>query len=134
MSLLQVEQAALPDFPPAPDAGEEGDPTWNADGIEDWSSSTDDDEESVMELDQMPPVFDSRDPQAVAIASANTVPSDQAAAPKLSLFKGIVETQKRWLDMDMKTEPVGRSPAQSSESDGSLASIPSMVPRIKESK
>jgi hypothetical protein len=118
------------DLPLAPKDEDARDLTWNADDIENWSSSTDDDEESVGEPQELP-ALRPRNDSAPAVTG---VQSGQTNGPKLSLFPSIVQSQRQWTEKIMGHELFGPHRSQSSDSDSSLASIPAIVPRLKESE
>lgn len=126
MASPQLEQQPLNADVPLPTVDDVNvDPTWSADGIENWSSSTDDDEESVMEIDEiLPVVSDIAEPTPSALPS--TLPSQ---TPKFSMHKGILASQKQWTEQTTKAGQTGvfelqSRPESSADSDSSLELIP----------
>lgn len=122
MASYRLEQQPFEADGPLPTVDDvNADPTWSADGIENWSSSSDDDEESVMEIDEVLPVISD-----IPRAAPSEVPSH---TPKLSMHKGILASQKQWTEQNTKSGQTGVFPLQdrprsTGDSDSSLEIIP----------
>ncbi|OAA41792.1 Cupin, RmlC-type [Metarhizium rileyi] len=146
-----LDSGFIPDLPLVGD--EAADPTWDADGIENWSSSSDDDEESVVELDMFPPAVG--DIGAGVWTKTRTVRTEPLGVPRVSVSGDTADEQKQWHVQGMASDPkaktelkietgptMGPEPTwttkspgppscRSSDSDSSLVSIPAIV-RLKE--
>ncbi|KID85717.1 Cupin, RmlC-type [Metarhizium guizhouense ARSEF 977] len=114
------------DLPLGPVDDEKADPTWDADGSH-WSTSSDDEEESVTAFDDLPRVSGTG-----SIAKATHVQVELSNRPHLALFNKAAGAPKMETRGTIKNEPLEPARAQSSDSDdSSLASIPAIA-RLKE--
>ncbi|KHN94938.1 Cupin, RmlC-type [Metarhizium album ARSEF 1941] len=126
-----MESALMPDLPPAPIDDEKDDPTWEADGIH-WSSSSDDEEESLAGMSHISPLSDSGPG-----ASATLGKSELANGSQVVISNNVTDRQKSHdapriaADGQLKDEPLGPRRGGSFDSDSSLASIPAAI-RLKE--
>ncbi|KAG8408605.1 hypothetical protein J3458_019630 [Metarhizium acridum] len=130
----QMDSDFMMDLPlgPVDIDDEKADPTWDADAIH-WSTSSDDEEESVMAVDDLPRVSGTG-----SAARATHVQVELSDRPHLAVLNKAAGEQKRQDALKMETqvklkkEPPEPARAQSSDSDdSSLASIPAIA-RIKE--
>ncbi|KID63658.1 uncharacterized protein G6M90_00g064150 [Metarhizium brunneum] len=114
------------DLPLGPVDDEKADPTWDADGSH-WSTSSDDEEESVTAIDDLPRVSGTG-----SLATATHVRVELSNRPHLALFNKAAGAPKMEARGNIKHEPLEPARAQSSDSDdSSLASIPAIA-RLKE--
>lgn len=124
----QMNSGIIMDLPLGPVDDEKADPTWDADGSH-WSTSSDDEEESVTAFDDLPRVSGTG-----SIAKATHVQVELSNRPHLALFNKAAGAPKMEARGKIKNEPLEPARAQSSDSDdSSLASIPAIA-RLKESK
>lgn len=123
-----MNSGIIMDLPLGPVDDEKADPTWDADGSH-WSTSSDDEEESVTAFDDLPRVSGTG-----SLATATHVRVELSNRPHLALSNKAAGAPKMEAWGNIKHEPLEPARAQSSDSDdSSLASIPAIA-RLKESK